>query len=173
MKNIKNIKKVLSNLLIVIILFVGINNVVLAESASINLIIKNNGSTIYSNNVALLPSGTISINDSNGSPHDTNANSVLSVINTADIESADFNISNLIYYSSFNAFYLKCITIEEEFCADWQYKVNDVSPAVGMDSTILSNGENVVLFFKNENTPEPISQKNWFRRLIDSFFNLF
>ncbi len=153
-------KKFLPSFLIALVLLTVGNNFVLADGVNVNLTVKNNGDIVYSGSIALPPAGNISINDSDGTPHDTNADSVLSIINTADLLSTNFNISNLIYYSSFGAFYLKCINVSgSDLCDGWQYKVNDVNPSNGMDSEILSGGENVVLYFGDENktpAPEPV-----------------
>jgi len=144
-------KKFLLGFLVALVLLIGGSKFVLADGASVSLTVKNNGDVVYSGSVALLPAGTISINDSSGNPHDANADSVLSVVNTAAASSTEFNISNLIYYDAFGAFYLKCMNVSgSELCNNWQYKVDDVSPAVGMDSEILSGGENVVLYFGDD-----------------------
>ncbi|MFA6353398.1 MAG: hypothetical protein WCW93_00475 [Candidatus Paceibacterota bacterium] len=150
-------KKILMSVWIALILLTGGSEFALADGINVNLTVKNNGDVVYSGNIPLLGAGTISINDSSGSPHDTKADSVLSIVNTADTLSGDFNISNLIYYDMFGAFYLKCINVSgSDLCDNWQYKVNNVSPSVGMDSEILSGGENVVLYFGDENKiPEP------------------
>lgn len=150
-------KKFLPSLLVALVLLTGGNKFALADGASVNLTVKNDGDIVYSGSMALLPAGTISINDSSGNPHSVNADSVLSVVNTADAASDAFNISNLAYYDSFGAFYLKCINVGgNDLCDNWQYKVNDASPSMGMDSEILSGGENVVLYFGDENkAPEP------------------
>ena len=154
-------KKILLSFLIALVLLTGVSKFALADGTNVNLTIKNNGDVVYSGSVALLPAGTVSISDSSGNPHDTNADNVLSIVNTADISSEEFNISNLIYYDVFGAFYLKCISVSQtELCDNWQYKVDGESPNVGMDSKILSGGENVVLYFGDENkapesTPAP------------------
>ncbi|MDD5721558.1 MAG: hypothetical protein PHT16_03935 [Candidatus Pacebacteria bacterium] len=154
-------KKSLLSFLFTLVLLSAVSNFALAEGVNVNLTVKNNGEVVYVGSVALLPAGTISINDSSGNPHDTNADSVLSIVNIADASSGEFNISNLIYYDMFSAFYLKCINVSgSELCDNWQYKVDGDSPAMGMDSKILSGGENVVLYFGDENktpapTPEP------------------
>jgi hypothetical protein len=147
-------KKIITGFLVALVLLTGANEFALADETNVNLTVKNDGDVVYSGSVILLPAGTISINDSDGNPHDTNADSVLSIVNTADASSEEFNISNLIYYDMFGAFYLKCISISgSELCDNWQYKVNDDNPSVGMDSSILSGGENVVLYFGDENEP--------------------
>jgi hypothetical protein len=150
-------KKILPSFLVALVLLTGVSKFALADGTNVNLIVKNNGDVVYSGSVTLLPVGTISINDSSGKPHDTNADSVLSIINTTDASSGEFNISNLIYYDLFGAFYLKCINVSgTDLCDNWQYKVDEKSPDVGMDSKILSGGENVALYFGDENkAPEP------------------
>ncbi|MFA6301245.1 MAG: DUF4430 domain-containing protein [Candidatus Paceibacterota bacterium] len=150
-------KKIIPGFLVALVLLTGANEFALADGTNINLTVKNDGDVVYSGSVILLPAGTISINDSSGNPHDANADSVLSIVNTADASSEEFNISNLIYYDMFGAFYLKCINVSSSpLCDNWQYKVNGDSPSVGMDSKILSGGENVVLYFGDENKiPEP------------------
>ncbi|MFA5999881.1 MAG: hypothetical protein WC783_02795 [Candidatus Paceibacterota bacterium] len=148
----KNIKYFLGSLFILVLSFVG--QVIHADGEVIRLIVKNNGNVVYSDNLNLPAAGMVGVNDSDGAPHDVEARSVLNMVSIADAASSSFNISNLIYYSSFSAFYLKCITVESELCDNWQYKVNDVDPGIGMDSSVLSGGENVVLFFGDEN-PAP------------------
>ena len=131
-----------------------------AYAASVNLVVKNEGAVVFSGDIPLPEDGTININDTEGNPHPANARSVLSVVNDADQTTGDFSISSLIYYSSFNAFYLKCMTVAEggELCDNWQYKVDGDDPGVGMDNKTLSGDEDVVLFFGEENpdpAPEP------------------
>ncbi len=150
----KNIKKFLKFGFIIAVLLVGQTS--FAEGENINLTVKNNGVVVYTDSLTLPGVGMIDVNATDGGPHSVDARSVLNMITVADLASPDFNISNLIYYSSFNAFYLKCITVPDELCDGWQYKVDDVDPGMGMDQEILAGGENVVLFFGDENAePEP------------------
>ena len=128
-------KKFLRVLLVVTVLLLGTMKVAHASSF-VNLNIKNNGVIIYS--------GTIPLSST---PSEDN---VLSVIKQADALSPDFNISNIVHYGFGD--YLKCITISgtTELCDNWQYKVNGDSPALGMDSCILSGGENILLYFGDD-----------------------
>ncbi|MEK7569548.1 MAG: DUF4430 domain-containing protein [Patescibacteria group bacterium] len=87
--------------------------------------------------------------------HDVDARSVLAVLYAWDEESSDFEISELIYYPSFSAFYVKCITLEEEKCDYWMYKVNSEAPSVGMDSFILEAGDQVEIYFDDSFFGEP------------------
>lgn len=126
----------------------------LAEGG-VNLVVKNNGVEVGSFDLVLPGAGVASISDSDGAPHDVDARSVLKLLNDADNASSDFNISSLIYYPSFSAFYLKCIEVSgEDLCDDWQYTVDGDSPGVGMDQNILSGGESVVVFFGSADAPE-------------------
>jgi len=114
-----------------------------------NLIIRDGDTIIFSGAVSLPAPGAIDLNDSAGVPHSIDARSVLSVLNSADIASADFDISDLEYYPSFGSLYLKCITkvATEKKCDNWQYTVNNSYPGVGMDQNILSGGENIYVYF--------------------------
>jgi len=151
----KNIKFFLGSLFVLALLFVS--QVSHAEGEVVRLTLKNNGSVFYSDNLDLPAAGMASLNDTSLTPHDVDARSVLNMISIADTASSSFNISDLMYYSSFSAFYLKCIYVDSELCDNWQYKVNDIDPGVGMDQKILSGGENIVMFFGEENpAPEPV-----------------
>lgn len=110
---------------------------------SVNLTIRDGGTVIGPIVVPLQPAGTITLNG-----HSLDADSVLSVLNDADISSSDFSISNLQYDNTYSSFYVKCITdsIGNE-CDNWQYTVNGNYPNVGMDKDILAGGENVYVYF--------------------------
>lgn len=114
-----------------------------------NILIRNGDTVIYQGSVTLPDAGTISILDSNGVSHDINANSVLAVLYTLDQNTNDFSLSDLQYFDSFGSFYLKCITPNSitPLCDNWQYVINDVTPGTGIDTTILTGGENIVLYF--------------------------
>jgi hypothetical protein len=116
------------------------------------VIIRNAGTVIYSGSVPLPPAGTVSIPDSSGSTHDVSADSVLALIYTIAQSSGKYTLSDLEYYSSFNAFYVKCVTPSggSEACDDWQYMVNDNVPSTGMDQTILSGGESIGVYFGSQ-----------------------
>ena len=146
MKNIKNV----SRILFIIIAFFSVFSI--ASAADVNLTIRDGATVIFSGAVPLQPSGNINLNDSNGRVHSLNADSVLSLLNDADIASSNFSISNLIYYDSYGSFYLKCINDSlGDRCDDWQYLVNDSYSSVGMDQSILSGGENVYVYFGPQN----------------------
>jgi hypothetical protein len=131
-------KKFTLGLVFAIVLFSGVKNIGYA-TGDVYLTVKNNGVTIYSGTIPLSPTSS--------------EDNVLSVIKQADTLSPDFNISNIIHYSFGD--YLKCITISgtTELCDNWLYKVNGDSPIVGMDSYVLSGGENIVLYFGSDIAP--------------------
>ncbi len=106
---------------------------------------------IYSGDIDLPEEGMIEIVDSNGNLHQVNARSVLGVLYNLDQASDAFTISNLQYYDSFSSFYLKCITVGEmePLCDSWQYVVGGFSPWTSIDTTMLTGGEFINLYFGN------------------------
>jgi len=141
-------KKIIKILLVNVILFTGSS----VFATDVNLTIRDADTIVFSGAVALQPlpppDGMIDLADSSFVTHSVNADSVLSMLNDADLLSPDFSISNLEYYDSMGSFYLKCITdVIGERCDNWQYTVNNSYPPLGMDKTILSGGENVYIYF--------------------------
>jgi hypothetical protein len=137
----RNIKKIL--LIIVILLNLSAGSAIAEEVTNINLAIRDENTILFEGLVPLKPSGDIEING-----HTVNANSVLSVINDADLLSETFSITDLTYYESYGSFYLKCINSK---CDNWQYTVNDNYSSLSVDKKILSGGENVYLYFGPQN----------------------
>lgn len=104
-----------------------------ATAPSANLTIRDGATIIFTGNV---PIGE--------------GNNVLSLLNSADTESDDFEVSNIQEFSFGK--YLKCITyINGERCDDWQYVVDNTSPFSSIDQTTLSGGENVYVYFGPQN----------------------
>lgn len=146
-------KKIIQNLwrVVFVSVLVFCFQLVKADGGEVNLVVKNNGQEITTLSVPLSAAGLAGVNDSGGAPHDIDAHSVLKVLSDADAMSSEFNISSLIYYDSFGAFYLKCIEVGgDDLCDNWQYDVNGDSPSSGMDQSILSGGETVNVFFGSE-----------------------
>ncbi len=131
--------------------FIDTPTIVISPTQAIEKVLVRNGDTIiYSGDVLLPVSATISIPDKSGTTHDVNTNSVLAILySLTQVADPSFMISDLQYYDSFGAFYLKCITPKggTELCDNWQYNVNNITPFTGMDTTILSGGESVGLYF--------------------------
>lgn len=77
------------------------------------------------------------------------ARSALALLHTLDTRSDAFEITDLRYYPAYGAFYLACITIvgEGPRCGSWQYAVNGVLPAVGLDTYLLGKNDHLTLFF--------------------------
>ncbi len=113
------------------------------------VLIRNGASILYQGTVNLPDAGTISIPDNTGALHEVSRRSVLGFLYALDQESTAFSISDIHYYSSFGSLYLKCITGEggAPSCDNWQYVVNGVVPQTGMDTTTLSGGESIGLYF--------------------------
>jgi hypothetical protein len=116
-----------------------------------SVFIRAGDTVVYNGSLSLPEAGTISIPDGNGVTHDVNANSVLALLYTLDQTASEFSISDLQYFDSFGSFYLKCITPNggTPLCDNWQYAINDVTPSTGADTTILTGGESIVLYFGN------------------------
>ncbi len=150
MKNqFKNFKLFILSIFIPIVFFSFLSTAK-AEEISVNLTIRNEDQIVFSGDVTAL--NTISINDNAGNPHPVDPHSVLALIHDADQGDDSWNISNIIFYESFNSLYLKCITHSAiEKCDNWQYAVNSSYPQAGMDQTILSGGENIYVYFGPQN----------------------
>ena len=144
-------KKQIIRTILIVGLFLSARGIVLA--ADVNLTIRDGANIIYTSSIPLQPTGTIQIQG-----HDLDANSVLSVLNDADILSDSFTITDLQYYDSMGSFYLKCINSS---CDNWQYTVNNSYPWESIDQKILSGGENIYVYFGPQNkvvlSPENIN----------------
>ncbi len=140
-------KKSKKILFFVLVILFGSTTIARANTTDINLTIRSGNTIIFSDAIPLPPEGNTELNS-----HSLNADSVLSIVNNADISSPSFSISDLQYYNSFGSFYLKCITSTAgNDCDNWQYTVNNTYPGVGMDQKILSGGDIIYLYFGPQN----------------------
>jgi hypothetical protein len=114
-----------------------------------DILIRNNDNILFEGEVSFSEEGELTILDSNGIEHLVNKRSVLGLIySLSQREGSLFQISNLQYYSSFDSFYLKCITSNgEDFCDNWQFVVNGQTPYVGIDKVILTGNEDIIFYF--------------------------
>lgn len=138
-------------LFIILVFAIGSFHVSDASAAEETVIIRDGSTVIFNGSVPLPSTGTVSISDKNGTAHNVNAQSVLALLTTVDASSDAFAISDLEYYDSFGSFYLKCVTPNggTEACDNWQYAVGATTPGTGIDTTILSGGETIGLYFGN------------------------
>ncbi len=116
----------------------------------VNIFIRNNDEVVYDDAIDLPEPGIVNVVDYEGLNHEINSQSVLALIySLSEREDAPFVISNLQYYSSMNAFYLKCITPKngEDFCDNWQYVVDGTTPWTGIDQTLIQGGQSIGLYF--------------------------
>ena len=112
------------------------------------VLIRNGDTIIYQGTVSLPTAGSITITDATGAIHSVNSDSVLGILYTLDQTSDSFSLSNLQYYNSMNAFYLKCLTGNgNESCDNWQYVVGGTTPWQSIDQTILTGGESIGVYF--------------------------
>lgn len=116
---------------------------------TVNFIIRNGEDLIWNGEVDLPDEGSVSISDVNNNTHDVNARSVLAIFKNIDEENEDFEITDLQYYDSFSSFYLRCITPldGDELCDNWQYAVGSTTPFTSIDTTELSGGETIGIYF--------------------------
>ena len=107
-----------------------INSITPAPTAT--FIIRNGSSVIYQGTVPLLAD-----------------KSVLATLQSIDATSDAFSITNVQNYSFGK--YLKCLLPSggAELCDNWQFAVGSVNPFSSIDTTILSGGETVGIYFGN------------------------
>lgn len=116
----------------------------------ISISIKDEGNILEVVNIPLASEGTISINDSDGGVHEVSSRSVLALLYFLDQTTGDFKVGELVYYPSFNALYLKCMSLKGKVkCDNWLYEVNGEGPSVGMDNFLLQGGENVEIYYSS------------------------
>ncbi len=131
-------------------LFSSLAGVSQAQSADINLNIRDGSNIVFSGLVPMPGAGSVDISDSGGTNHSVNAQSVLSLVHSADIADGAWSLSDLTFYDSFGSFYVKCIDYSGgEKCDYWQYVVDGTSPFSSIDQSVLSGGEEVYLYFGN------------------------
>lgn len=120
------------------------------RSARANVTVRNGTDIAFAGvvNLASPSAPDIELSPSNAtSTYPTPARSVLAVLADIDGQQDTFSITDLQYFSSFNSFFVNCITITEEACGAWQYVVNDIYPAVGMDGYALSDSDTAYIYF--------------------------
>lgn len=134
-----------------------------------HLFIHDGDAIILKKDVNLPENGSILVTDSDGASNNISARSVLGLLYALDGAEDAFSISHLTYYSSFGAFYLKCLSFGgNEKCDNWQYKINGEAPSMGMDSEILTGDENIeiyyeVMFWESDPVPpapDPVDDTN-------------
>lgn len=116
----------------------------------LNILIRNNDNIIYDASFNLPEDGVVNILDSSGENHEISSRSLLAILYTiSQTSDTPFVISDLQYYSSMSALYLKCITPTggEELCDNWQYVLNGVTPQTAIDQIILQSSGSIGLYF--------------------------
>lgn len=115
------------------------------------ILIRKHETVVYDSVFDFPSAGTLEIQDSDGVLHEIDTQSVLGVLSILDMENDTFALSDIVYYESFDSLYLKCVVINtEEFCDNWQFVVNSITPWTSIDSTVLSGGETIGLYFGNQ-----------------------
>ncbi|MFA6257335.1 MAG: prenyltransferase/squalene oxidase repeat-containing protein [Candidatus Paceibacterota bacterium] len=115
-------------------------------AATIELTIRS-GANIFFQDSVPFPASTGEIDG-----HTVDPESVLAILNDADLGDDSWNISDLEYFDSFGSFLLNCIQSSGgNDCDYWQYAVNGSTPGQGMDQTTLAEGDSVYVYFSSQN----------------------
>ena len=89
--------------------------------------------------------------DTDSVEHTISASSTLALLYRADKLTDTFDVSDIQYYSSFDALYLKCITVDEQkLCENWQYVINGLSPWSSVDTSFAADGDTVGFYFGSQ-----------------------
>ena len=144
-----------TNKLIILAVFLGLAFSASVQAADVSMSLRYQDTVVLDAVSFELPSpGTITITDTSGVDRSVNAQSVLGILAALDSADASFALSKIQYFSSFDSLYFQCATIISlggEQCDNWLYIVNGVDPLVGMDTSILTGGEQVYVFFGPDN----------------------
>jgi hypothetical protein len=108
-----------------------------------NFIIRNGDDLIWGGQIDLPDSVKVSIVGK-----EVDSKSVLGVLSIIGEKSGAFSVSDLKDYGSMGL-YLKCITPKDKtpLCENWQYAVGPTTPWTSIDTTMLSGGETVGIYF--------------------------
>ncbi|MEK7644181.1 MAG: hypothetical protein AAB390_02665 [Patescibacteria group bacterium] len=117
-------------------------------SAALN--IRYEDTMIYSGQIPLVT--TTYYDTVNGINHDLfGTSTVFSTLVNADKMSEMFAITDAVYNSDWDSFYLRCLTFETTTttvaCDNWNYTVDGIYPSVGLDKYLLQGGESIYLYF--------------------------
>lgn len=114
-------------------------------------IVVRSGSIVATSSLVSFPLvGTTTVTTTLGTSHEVAASSTLAVLAALDVLASEFALTDLQYNTLFGSFYLRCITVAATTtsdCDNWQYTVNGMGPAVGMDKQVLHNGDVVYVYF--------------------------
>lgn len=123
-------------------------------SSTVTITIRNGSTTAFTGSVDIATSTTPAV-DVTPTNYSTTvavpADSLLATLTALDTQTTDFDITDLGYFPSYNSFIINCIKVPSAHatpdCYNWTYAVNGTFPQVGIDDTILHDGDIVFLFF--------------------------
>jgi len=119
-----------------------------ASTPSVDVLIRNGADVLYEGEVSFEEGETVEVVDTDGDSHDVPSNSALAVLLRADLENKSFEVTDIQYYASYNALYLKCIKIGvQKYCDNWQYVINNMGPWTSIDASPVSVGDSVGFYF--------------------------
>ena len=119
-------------------------------TSSVTVNVRYQDALVFSGPITITKNSKTNISDNTGANREVASDSAMIAVKTADDSSADFAISDLVYYSDFGSLYVNCVDIvspPKHACANWQYVVNGIYPPIGMDKYILSAGDTIYFYF--------------------------
>jgi len=123
------------------------------QASTVTVTIRDGDVMAFTGNVEIAAPTTapVDITPSNGTTSiPVAADSLLATLVALDAAETEFDITDLAYFSSFGSFIINCISFPSATstnCFNWTYAVNGAFPQVGIDDTILEDGDVVHLFF--------------------------
>ncbi|MEI8338174.1 MAG: DUF4430 domain-containing protein [bacterium] len=121
-----------------------------STSTYVNVFIRYNDQVLFNDQVQIPTDSTaqVSVSDNTNTIGQILAQSALAALEEADVQSNNFNISDLKHYS--NGYFVNCINVTTGTTTNsctWNYVVNGESPWDAIDQKILHNGDNLTLYF--------------------------
>lgn len=121
-------------------------------TSSVTVNVRYQDTLVFSGPIIITKNSKANIPDNTSANREIASDSAMVAVKTADNSSADFAISDLVYYADFGSLYVNCVDIvspPKHACANWQYVVNGIYPPIGMDKYILSGGDIIYFYFGN------------------------
>lgn len=121
-----------------------------ADQDAITFVLRTPEGVAYETSYTLPSNETTVVRSTNGIHRITvPAKSALASLVAIDELSRAFAITDLVYFPSFDSFYLHCLEVrgKGDLCGSWQYSVNGSYPSVGLDDQVLAGGDTFHLYF--------------------------
>lgn len=118
----------------------------ITSTSTVGVLIRNGADLVFEGDIEFVEGEFINVVDIVGITHAIRSDSALATLVKADQSSEDFEITKIKFFS-FGG-YLSCLSIKgEEFCENWQYRLNGLSPWDSIDTSIVKVGDDLGLYF--------------------------